>query len=651
MLQVVSIVGCSSQKALQDKGTALQKSDSESPCDSAVRYFIEKYIITTESGEEKEDNKAVALTFNPRNGQLQMKLSNSDGDAGEGPLKLISCNLTAGMKSGEALYEFTDEKQRPDGTKKVSTVNIKVQASNESVLISFSSPDIPGGMKMTPTRWEVVKDSETKKTETSSRQANDGGWSIDATKQIFSRDSIVKGGYTLLFYVLSPGFDSAVKRRMTDVFFTVYPKQVAQYNPDAPKKVVFMVDPSYQGVAAALGNVVRYSPAWFAQNPEDIDVVTHEVMHVVQGYNYATVPFWVTEGIADYGRAVYGVNNEKAKWELLKPIAQSHFQNGYKITARFFLWLEEQYKMEFVKELNGIAAAGSYTNAFWNAKFGKGVDELWDEYRAANGLEAQPAPVQTIKFITRKQVLDSLLKVYATRDSLVKTKFEITAEFVFAPNVLVPPADVEESSAYLYWYNHPIFANRRHTLINRTVEAALKFAYGKSKMLVIYDSARLFPALNEAIFKKRYCFDIIVSKEQEENLDELFIARINDHFKINTRIDTLEQPVLVLKKVEGFVFTKPDRKGPENKPESSHELFMQGIMEPYILIGNFLDSYTKLPVIDETGLKEAYDFGFRFGDGIVLHGAESKEVEERLKKHGLRLEKAVRKYPALIISR
>ncbi|RYZ18640.1 MAG: hypothetical protein EOO10_25450, partial [Chitinophagaceae bacterium] len=98
---------------------------------------------------------------------------------------------------------------------------------------------------------------ENSKQEVARQTANNGGWDVDFSKTIFSQDSVVKNGYTLLFYVQSPNFDSTLKRRMIETFFTVYPKQVENYNPQAPKTVVFLIDPTYQGVAAALGNMVR----------------------------------------------------------------------------------------------------------------------------------------------------------------------------------------------------------------------------------------------------------------------------------------------------------------------------------------------------------------------------------------------------------
>lgn len=636
--------------------TVVKASAPEAMCNQIVRYHIEKAYVTNENGEEKEDNTAVALTVVPGENHMLLRDVKS-GRTKKTAMQVKSCSLTAGMKSGNAEYEFIETDRLPDGTTKETTLQIKLQASNGVVQFSFLAPGKKGGMKAAVTHWETLKELDKETTAAEKPEAPDGGWSIDATRKIFSKDSIVKGDYTLLFYVQSPNFDSTVKRRMIETFFTVYPKQVAHYNPRAPKTVVFLVDPTYQGVAAALGNMVRYSPEWFAKNPEDIDVVTHEVMHVVQGYNYATVPFWVTEGIADYARAVFGVNNEKAKWELLKPVAQSYYQEGYKITARFFFWLEEQYKLEFVKELNAVSSAKAYTNSFWQEKFGKTVDELWEEYRAVNDLEPQPAtvpqqiPAHITAQVAKHLALDSFRNIYAKKDAGVKSKFDVSEEHFFNPNNYSPNGFPDGISEDIEWNDHPVFANRRYTLINRTVEQALKFAYGNDRMLVIYDSARLFPALNQADFKKRYCFDFIVPRGKEEDRDSMFVVSLNKHFNITTRIESLERTVFVLQKRDGFVFPVPDKKVLQGPNDASHELFKQGIIDPFTLIYNFLRPYTELPVLDETGLRGRYDFGFRLGDEIILYGIESKQVKERLKQHGLRLEKAVRKYPALIISR
>ncbi|RYZ52971.1 MAG: hypothetical protein EOO14_16090 [Chitinophagaceae bacterium] len=366
--------------------TVVKASAPEAMCNQIVRYHIEKAYVTNENGEEKEDNTAVALTVVP--GENHMLLTDvKSGKTQKKAMQVKSCSLTAGMKSGNAEYEFIETDRLPDGTTKETTLQIKLQASNGVVQFSFLAPGKKGGMKAAVTHWETLKELDKETTVAEKSEAPDGGWSIDATRKIFSKDSIVKGDYTLLFYVQSPNFDSTVKRRMIETFFTVYPKQVAHYNPQAPKTVVFLVDPTYQGVAAALGNMVRYSPEWFAQNPEDIDVVTHEVMHLAQGYGYdAGVP-WLTEGIADYVRYQMGLNNKAANWTMPDFNTDQCYNNAYRITARFLVWLEKTNRNDLVKQLDASLRDKTYSADTWRSLTGKTVDELWAEYAKDPTLE------------------------------------------------------------------------------------------------------------------------------------------------------------------------------------------------------------------------------------------------------------------------
>ena len=128
-------------------------------------------------------------------------------------------------------------------------------------------------------------------------------------------DTITRQGYTLVFINRQPDFDTTTRQRMIDAFFTVYPKEANRFNSHTAKKVVFTIDPDYDGVAETGNDKVRFNPRWLTAHPEDIDVVTHEAMHIVQAYTHP-VPGWLTEGIADYVRYVYGVNNQKGNWRL-----------------------------------------------------------------------------------------------------------------------------------------------------------------------------------------------------------------------------------------------------------------------------------------------------------------------------------------------
>ncbi len=203
------------------------------------------------------------------------------------------------------------------------------------------------------------------------------------TAKIVSADTIRKQGYTLNLVNKSPGFSEQTLNRLKETFFTVYPAEVKKYNKDASKEVTFIIDPGYDGVAAAANGTVWFNPEWLTKNPEDIDVVTHEGMHIVQAYPHNAGPGWVTEGIADYVRFKMGVNNVASGWSLPE-FKQSHkYTDAYRVTARFFVWIENKYDKKLVKKLDIAMRSRTYTDQFWKKNTGKTVDELWSAYQQA----------------------------------------------------------------------------------------------------------------------------------------------------------------------------------------------------------------------------------------------------------------------------
>jgi hypothetical protein len=202
-------------------------------------------------------------------------------------------------------------------------------------------------------------------------------------------DTIKKNGYTLIIYGNDEHFDNAIKEKLINTFFIVYPKIVKEYNKKSLKQVVFFIDTAYHGVAATDNGRVVFSPAYMSKHPNDIDVVTHEVMHIVQDYGDSNGPGWLTEGIADYVRNEHGVANEAANWRLPAYKATQNYDNAYRVTARFLFWVETKIKKGSVKKLDGIMRKHSYNDNTWKDVTGKSVDELWKEYAQA---ASPPAP-------------------------------------------------------------------------------------------------------------------------------------------------------------------------------------------------------------------------------------------------------------------
>jgi len=212
------------------------------------------------------------------------------------------------------------------------------------------------------------------------KEANQFDWNDRNNNTIYRSDSITKKGFTLIFLVQEPSFDSLTQQKLTDAFFTVYPQEVERFNKAVTRKVVFIIDPSYDGVAATSNGIIRCNPEWMKSHPEDIDVITHEAMHIVQDYHKGHTPGWLTEGIADYVRHKYGVNNEKGGWRLTAFKPTHHYTNSYRITARFLVWLEEQVDAKIVDKMNAAAFNGTYEEGLWVQYTGKTIDQLWEQY-------------------------------------------------------------------------------------------------------------------------------------------------------------------------------------------------------------------------------------------------------------------------------
>jgi len=213
-----------------------------------------------------------------------------------------------------------------------------------------------------------------------------------------SRDTITRGKYTVIFVNKAPGFSAFTRQRLIDAYFEVYPKEAKRFNPHTLRSVNFIIDPAFDGVAGTADGTVHYNPDWFVRHPEDIDVVTHEVMHIVQDYRHDP-PGWLTEGIADYTRYVFGINNPAAQWTLPDYREGQHYENAYKVTARFLLWAEQHQHPQLVDRLDAALRNGTYTPELWVKLTGKTVDELWAAYAsdpvvaglaATGGFLAQP---------------------------------------------------------------------------------------------------------------------------------------------------------------------------------------------------------------------------------------------------------------------
>ena len=251
-----------------------------------------------------------------------------------------------------------------DGYRTKRDVTLEV-ANNETETIKAKAGEIK-------VNSEWIKGKSLKKINKELQEALARNWSFYSTKK--------KKGYKLTFISKDPNLDPTVRQNLIDTYFEIYPTLVKTFNNKSTKDVLFVVDTAYKAVAEASGNRILFSAGYMKAHPTDIDVVTHETMHIVQGYGYSAGPVWLTEGIADYVRYKYGVDNVGSKWSLPAFNEKQSYTNSYRITARFFAWLEQNVKPGLIAALDQQLRDHQYKPESWATLTGKTIDQLWSDY-------------------------------------------------------------------------------------------------------------------------------------------------------------------------------------------------------------------------------------------------------------------------------
>jgi hypothetical protein len=145
--------------------------------------------------------------------------------------------------------------------------------------------------------------------------------------------------------------------------------------PPVPKVIKLIFLPM-NGVAWTDRAQIHISADWVGKKAtNDFGMVIHELTHIVQDY-HGSGEGWLTEGIADYARYAWfepGV----LKLHLTE---KSSYQEGYKTTAAFLIWLVENKDPKIVVKLNTASRKHEPVLPIFKAATGSDLDELWREF-------------------------------------------------------------------------------------------------------------------------------------------------------------------------------------------------------------------------------------------------------------------------------
>ncbi len=160
--------------------------------------------------------------------------------------------------------------------------------------------------------------------------------------------------------------------------------------------VTIQMSQTYDGVAAASGNVIEMSAKRVVALPDDSrGVVIHELVHVVQAYPGGSEG-WLTEGIADYIRCAIFESLPLADFP--RPEKERGYRDSYKVAAGFLFWLESGPAPGIVRQVNAALRQGSYHESVFKERTGRDLPQLWNDYRAAF---SQPIPLPAVTKLWR----------------------------------------------------------------------------------------------------------------------------------------------------------------------------------------------------------------------------------------------------------
>ena len=142
-----------------------------------------------------------------------------------------------------------------------------------------------------------------------------GGGEIWFDDELIRKDGLlVKGDIDAL--------PSETMEKLLRCFDEVFPAIWEKFGAGEKPTIVYEIKRSYKGIAYTAGDHIGLNPGWLVEHPNDIDCMTHELIHAAQGYPHYD-PSWLVEGIADYGRDLFGQYNEDAGWHLPR-----HYRGG-----------------------------------------------------------------------------------------------------------------------------------------------------------------------------------------------------------------------------------------------------------------------------------------------------------------------------------
>jgi hypothetical protein len=170
-------------------------------------------------------------------------------------------------------------------------------------------------------------------------------------------------------------------KALVERWFPIVTSMLATQDYRVPDQIRIRILPTASAPAFASGNTITINGKWITDRPDDLGMVIHELVHVVQQYpRNDKKPGWLVEGIADYIR-----------WWRYEPEAprpridyeKANYTDSYRTTAYFLAWVSRRYDMRLVPTLDLALRKSEDPMPVFQRLTGKNVEELWKEFIAS----------------------------------------------------------------------------------------------------------------------------------------------------------------------------------------------------------------------------------------------------------------------------
>lgn len=186
---------------------------------------------------------------------------------------------------------------------------------------------------------------------------------------------------------VSDWFTVPALNRLREHFKSVYPLLIETFNGGRAVRIRYRLSQADEERVAFVceddhksGVTIAINPRYFKKDAKDFSLLSRELVRaLLSGADVKYGGEWVLDGVCEYGLYLC----EREAYTFLPFSEEQSYDSAKEVTARFFLWLNENHEATFTDQLIEGLRCEEYTPKLFVKITGYTVEELWDFYAAS----------------------------------------------------------------------------------------------------------------------------------------------------------------------------------------------------------------------------------------------------------------------------